>query len=343
MSEENSSNISQWQPRSKKKPRIKTPKKAYLFDYPEADEFAKQQNSVFWTADEIKVEKDKQDIMVNMTEAERHGVITTLKLFTKYELIVGNEYWSTVVAKKFPRPEIEKMASCFAFFELNVHAPFYAKINETLGLATEEFYTSYVNDPVLNDRMEFIDSVLSSKDDLLALAGFSMIEGAVLYSSFAYLKHFQSQGKNKLMNVVRGINFSVRDENLHAEAGAWLFRTLKSELQLSTEEIMQLEEKVKGIAETIRTHEHRIVDMIFEKGEVDGITDTQMKHFVDSRINLCLENLGFKKIYEVTYNPVKKWFYSGINNFSYNDFFSGVGNSYNRDWSESEFTWKGNQ
>jgi ribonucleoside-diphosphate reductase beta chain len=339
MLEENSNNnVSR-----KKKPRIKTPKKAYIFDYPEADEFAKQQNSVFWTAEEIKVEKDKQDILVNMSEAERHGVITTLKLFTKYELIVGNEYWSSFVGKKFPRPEIEKMASCFSFFELNVHAPFYAKINETLGLATEEFYTSYINDPVLNDRMEFIDSVLSNKDDLLSLAGFSMIEGAVLYSSFAYLKHFQSQGKNKLMNVVRGINFSVRDENLHAEAGAWLFRTLKSEMELSAEEIEQLEEKVRNIAETIRIHEHRIVDMIFEKGEVDGITDTQMKHFVDSRINLCVENLGFKKIYEVTYNPIRKWFYDGINNFQYNDFFTGVGASYNRDWSESEFTWKGNQ
>src|SRR5258708_6981626 len=165
MSEENGSNSNR---SNKKKPRIKTPKKAYIFDYPEADEFAKQQNSVFWTAEEIKVEKDKQDILVNMSEAERHGVITTLKLFTKYELIVGTEYWGNVVAKKFPRPEIEKMASCFSFFELNVHAPFYAKINETLGLATEEFYTSYINDPVLNDRMEFIDSVLSSKDDLLS-------------------------------------------------------------------------------------------------------------------------------------------------------------------------------
>lgn len=342
MLEENS-NSNNNSNRNKKKPRIKTPKKAYIFDYPEADEFAKQQASVFWTAEEIKVEKDKQDVLVNMTEAERHGVITTLKLFTKYELLIGNEYWGTVVAKKFPRPEIEKMASCFSFFELNVHAPFYAKINETLGLATEEFYTSYINDPVLNDRMEFIDSVLSNKDDLLSLAGFSMIEGAVLYSSFAYLKHFQSQGKNKLMNVVRGINFSVRDENLHAEAGAWLFRTLKSEMQLNSEELEQLEEKVRVLAETIRAHEHRIVDMIFEKGEVDGITDTQMKHFVDSRINLCVENLGFKKIYEVSYNPIRKWFYDGTTQFQFNDFFSGVGASYNRDWSETEFTWKGNQ
>lgn len=325
-------------------PRLKTPNKAYIFNYPEANEFANKQNGVFWQADEIKVEKDKQDILINMTPAERHGVITTLKLFTKYELIVGNEYWGSVIAKRYPRPEIEKMASSFSFFELNVHAPFYAKINEVLGLATEEFYTSYVNDPVLNDRMEFIDSILKNKNELLSLAGFSMIEGAVLYSSFAFLKHFQSEGKNKLMNVVRGINFSVRDENLHAEAGAWLFKTLKKEMydiNPNDPSFVDLEEQIADIARTIFAHECRIIDMIFEKGSIDGITVKQMQRFVESRINLCLENLGFKKIFEVTYNPIKEWFYKGINNFSFNDFFSGMGNQYNRNWSETEFVWKG--
>jgi ribonucleotide reductase beta subunit family protein with ferritin-like domain len=48
-------------------------------------EEAEQQLSVFWLADEIKVEKDIQDMRVNLTPAERHGVITTLKLFSLYE------------------------------------------------------------------------------------------------------------------------------------------------------------------------------------------------------------------------------------------------------------------
>src|SRR3546814_9244700 len=68
--------------------------------------------------------------------------------------------------------------------------------------------------------MEFIDSLVNQHDDLVSLGCFSLIEGAVLYSSFAFLKHFQTRGKNKLLNVVRGINFSVRDENLHCVAGS---------------------------------------------------------------------------------------------------------------------------
>ena len=73
--------------------RIRTPKKTYTFDYPEAIAFSDTQASIFWSHDEIDVSKDIQDIKVNMTEAESHGVITTLKLFTLYELIAGDEYW----------------------------------------------------------------------------------------------------------------------------------------------------------------------------------------------------------------------------------------------------------
>lgn len=320
-------------------PNIKKAQEAYVFEYPQAIEFARKQNSIFWLEDEIKVEKDKQDLLVNMTASETHGTITNLKLFTKYELFVGNEYWGGVIAKRYPRPEIQRMANAFAFFELNVHAPFYSRINEVLGLASEEFYNSYVDDPILKDRMDFIDSMVDNPDELLSLAAFSMIEGAVLYSAFAFLKHFQSKGKNRLINIVRGINFSVRDENIHSEAGAWLFRTHLSEAGLTPEEIEVLFAAIYKVAEKILEHEYRIIDMVFEKGPMENITALQMKHFVDSRVNLCLERLGLKKIREVKYNPIADWFYDGINSYTFNDFFSGIGNQYSRGWDESAFIW----
>ena len=62
-----------------------------------------------------------------------------------------------------------------------------------------------------------------------------------------------------------------------------------------------------------------------------------MKHFIDSRINLVLRNLGFAPLFEVKYNPVADWFYDGINGYSFNDFFSGQGNQYTRDWNEGDF------
>lgn len=322
-------------------PRLMTKTESFVVEYPQAVDFANKQLKIFWLPDEIKVEKDVQDILVNMTPAEKHGVITTLRLFTLYELKAGAEYWGGRFMRLFPRPELMRMASTFSMFELAVHKPFYNKINELLHLNTDEFYLSYVNDPVLCERMAFIDQIVGGDDPLLSLAGFSMVEGAVLYSSFAFLKHFQSKGKNKLNNVVRGINFSVRDENLHSMGGAWAFKQLLEELSPDQEYVKELEGKIAAIASTLCEHEHRIVDMIFEKGEIEGITKEQMQVFVKSRVNVCLSQLGLQPLFKIDpeEDRVSTWFYRGINNYGYNDFFAGAGKEYNRNWDESGFTW----
>lgn len=324
--------------------RIQTKKHEFTVDYPEALDFADKQSKVFWPHDEVKVHKDKHDILVNMSEAERHGTITTLKLFTKYEQIIGDEFWLNFVMKKFPRAgDIQPMAAMFGAMELQVHGRFYSKLNEELGLATDEFYKEYLDDPELKQRIDFLEDTLSNKDDLRALGGFTFGEGAILYSSFAFLKHFQSQGKNKLLNVVSGINFSARDENLHAEAAAWLFRTLKSELkeagEIDEEYEKDLEVDIYKAANTVLEHEKLIIKKIFAKGKIEGVTETQLEHFAQSRINLCLRNLGYENLFKVEYNPIADWFYKGINGYQMTDFFSSQGNQYQRNWDINGFVW----
>ncbi len=301
-------------------------------------EFADKQLSIFWLPDEIKVEKDIQDVLVNFSEAEKHAVITTLKLFSLYETHAGDEYWGGRFKQMFDGAEFHRMASVFSMFELAVHAPFYSKINELLHLDNEEFYLSYQQDEVLNDRIKHIGEMISHEDDLVALAAFSLVEGAVLYSNFGFLKHYQSQGKNKLSSVVRGINFSVRDENLHALAGAACFK-FKAKNQ-TKEKMLEVEKIVRETAAKIYEHEKQIISKLFEKGKIEGITAHQLENFVQSRINECLKQLGFTKQYEVTYDPISSWFYKGINDYQFNDFFSGQGREYNRNWNEEAFTWE---
>src|SRR5690606_32047432 len=245
--------------------------------------------------------KDKQDILVNMTDAERHATVTTLKLFTKYEQIIGDEFWLEFVYKKFPRPaDIQPMAALFAAIELQVHAPFYSRINEELGLATDEFYKQYLEDPVLSDRIQFLENAIANKDDLRALGVFAFGEGAILYTSFAFLKHFQSKGKNKALNIVSGINFSSRDEDLHSQAAGWLFRTLfaeKDAAKLLTEEYKEaLKTDIFKAAEIVLEHEKQIINKLFEKGPIDGITEKQLEHFAESRINKVLSYLGYNNL-----------------------------------------------
>ena len=325
---------------TQKTPRLLQPKDTYTIDYPKAVEFAEQQMGIYWLPTEIKVEKDVQDLMVNMTDAERHGVITTLKLFTLYELRVGGDYWLGRVRNTFKRPEIEFMASTFGFVELGIHARFYNQINEAMMLNTDEFYSSYLDDPILSDRIKFVEDAAGDEDLPFALGVFSLIEGAVLYSNFAFLKHFQSQGKNKLVNVNAGINFSVRDESLHSAAGAWLYRTLISEYGLDNGDLELVQMKIIEAAKAIYEHEERIVDMVFERGDIDGIDSEDMKRFVKHRINLCLDNLGIDPIYDDTDSHIESWFYLGTGGTAtLGDFFYAVNSEYNRNWNETEFTW----
>lgn len=306
-----------------------TPTEHYIVEYPQAVKFAEEQESILWFPKEIAVEKDVQDIRTNLSEAERHGVITTLKLFTKYELLIGDDYWQQL-AERFKKPAcISRMASLYQYVEKGIHAPFYSNINTALGLGNEEFYSEYVNDPVLSSRIEFLEEMAkgSHEDFLTVLA---LTEGAVLYSSFAFLKHFQSQGNNKIINIVKGINFSARDESLHSSASAWLYRTLLEEGATHDPS------RVYGIAEAVREHEHAIVDKIFEKGSM-SITSTQMKNFVDSRVDLVLRNLGCKSRYNPSHNPIADWFYKSMNDYVMNDFFTGTGREYTRGRNQEEF------
>ncbi|UFK09539.1 ribonucleotide-diphosphate reductase subunit beta [Xanthomonas phage DES1] len=313
-----------------------TPKSTYVVEYEEAVKMADEQLSIFWTPTEIKLEKDKHDILTNLTEAEKHGVITTLKLFTQYEQIVGEEYWCRVFAT-FQKPaDIQRMANCFSFFELNVHAPFYAQINEILGLANEEFYQEYKQDRVLAERIGMLEQHAQTSDIPKFLMTLAFAEGVILYSNFAFLKHFQSQGKNKIPNIVRGINMSARDEALHSMASSWLFKTFLQENNISLGDYYDV---LLELSDIVREHEHKIVDMIFAKGSIEGITEKQMKNFIDSRINLVSRNLGYDNLYDVSYNPIASHFYDGINNYIMNDFFAGQGREYTRNWAEGELSW----
>ncbi len=318
---------------------IQTKTEVFRPHYKEVVEFTETQlGKCHWTATEIKVEKDVHDILVNFTEAEKHGIYTVLKLFTLYEVKAGADYWTGRFMRSFPQHECQAMAAAFGMMELAVHKPFYNKINELLNATDDKFYTDYVENDVLKARMDAIDAVISNDDNLISLGAFTLVEGVILYSSFAFIKHFQSLGKNKLMNVVRGINFSVRDENLHQQAGAWVFNELVRQAGF-VDQYHQVG-RILQSAKLLVAQEEQIIDMIFARGEIEGIDAEDMKAFVRERANMCLANLGLDMIFENTNNTISEWFYQGINNYQFNDFFTGQGREYSRQWSEDKFVWK---
>jgi ribonucleotide reductase beta subunit family protein with ferritin-like domain len=322
-----------------KKAPIQRPQDEYIIEYPQALAYADMQQHIIWPHTEYPVEDDIQSVLVSNTESETYAVTYGLRLFTKYELFAGSCYWNGRVTRMYPKPCIRTMAATFGMVEMQSHARFYNKLNEALHLDTPEFLNSYKEDPVLVERMKFLEDIMSGDNDLASVAVFSMVEGAILYSTFAFFKHFRHGGKSKYKNLVSGISASARDENIHAEGGAWLYRTHRDELELSEEELRGLEAVIIEAAKQIEEHESAIIDNMFVKGSIEGITPKKLKNFVQSRLNLCLKNLGIPNQWKVGYNPIADWFYDDINAVTLHDFFDTSGSQYNRNWAQDRFEW----
>ena len=317
--------------------RLETPKETYTVDYPRLIELAQLQQNIIWFAEETGAEKDEHDVRVKMTAGERHGLTTCLKLFTKYELMLGgDEFWGGKISQMFPRPEVARLAATNSFVELGVHAPFYDLINKSLNIATDEFYTAWRADPVLSERIAFIEEKTSSEDALEVTAALAFLEGAVLFSAFAFFKSFNSRGHNLIPHFVAGIDGSAKDENLHSQFSGWLFRQCLLERRAagnhSDEKHSALVEHVVRMAQDVYEHECRIIDMIFEKGGIRTITAEEMRHFVRDRIDVVMGYLGLPPVFNSEPGTVSGWFYTQLSTFKHSDFFAATQLQYRRDW-----------
>lgn len=322
------------------KAQIMTKKTTYTVDYPQAIEAAKRAFQTLWSAEELGVEKDENDVRTMLTDGERHGLTTTLKLFTQYELNIGDEFWSGKFKRMFPRPDIQRAANAFAFTELNSHAPFYDLINKTLNLANDEFYNSWKEDPALVDRMDFVEDYLRTNDPYSCLAAFSFMEGTVLYSSFAFLKSFNMGGHNMIPHIAAGVDISCKEEHTHFQFSSWVYRQLmleESDLGLITEaKKHDLQTMCLRIAKVVYEHEKIIIDKIFSQGDIRTITKNEILHFIRNRIDVCLQGLSCPPLFGDEDGTVSNWFYDALSTYKFADFFANNQIQYVRNWNKSE-------
>ena len=306
---------------------------SYNFRYQEfADRTDEQIKNNHWTWKEIDVAKDKQDFLVEMTEAEKFATSFVLKLFLKYEISIGAEWWADKFMKMFKRPEFQRKAIFNSSQELNIHAPFYNELNKQLGLTSDEFYESYLKDEELVKRVKFIGEMLNHELDLISLATFTFLEGAVLYSSFAFFKHFQMNGKNMLGNVVRGTDMSVLDENNHSIDSSDAYKIIVEEgfekNILTEQNYLIIVQIIHKLSDVIFEHESLIIDKIFSKGNIEGITKSQLKNFMLLRLNECLVRFGLQPKYHIADKTIYNWFKNTTELYASNDTFQGKGREY---------------
>ena len=312
------------------------------FEYQEAADYWLKQQQAHWLHTEVPMMSDLTDWNSNLNETEKNIIGSILKGFAQTETVV-NDYWSGLVTKWFRKPEIIMMATTFGAFE-TIHAEAYSLLNETLGL---DDFSEFLEDETTMAKIENLmlvrDSFNGEKDlheIAKSLAIFSAFtEGVNLFSSFAILLSFKM--RNKLKGVGQIVEWSIRDESMHSEAGCWLFRTLIEENPfLKTKE---LEAAINEAALLSLKLELDFIDKVFELGDLEGCSKYDLQNFIKNRVNTKLGDLGYSPIItdiDLTAVERMKWFDHLSAGKQHTDFFANRVTNYSKGtmtWDESIF------
>ena len=309
------------------------------FEYPQAYDYWLKQQQAHWLHTEVPMANDVSDWKSNMKAHEKNVVGQILKGFAQTETVV-NDYWSTLVTKWFRKPEVIMMGTTLGSSE-TIHAEAYSLLNEQLGL---DDFSEFLEDEATMAKIESLMNVRDNHDGTAnwrerakSLAIFSAFtEGVNLFSSFAVLLSFKM--RNKLKGVGQIVEWSVRDESLHSNAGCWLFRTLMEEHpKFKTKKLIK---EIEEAAELAMKLEFDFIDKVFELGDLENLTKDELKNFIKHRINTKMKDLGLDPIVpsaDIDKGALKtmKWFDAVIAGKQHTDFFASRVTNYSKghiDW-----------
>jgi len=144
--------------------------------------------------------------------------------------------------------------------------------------------------------------------------------------------------RNLLKGIGQQMKWSVRDESLHSRMGCQLFRHICEEYP---ELLLEAKQSIYEAAKLIVELEHKFIDKMFEKGDLENLKKDDLKHFIIQRVNEKLVELGYEGNFE--YNKKKaeqlEWFYHLTGGTTHTDFFALRPTDYSKanegeDWSD---------
>ena len=304
------------------------------FMYPWAVELAKKHEEIHWVEDEAELSEDVQDWRTKLNADEKEFITQVLRLFTQSDVQVGENYHEFLIPK-FKNNEVRNMLSSFAARE-TVHQRAYALLNDTLGLPDDEYH-KFLEYKAMADKIDFMsEGKIQTQTDLaLTLAQSVFNEGMSLFSSFVMLLNFQRFGKMKGMGTI--VEWSIRDETIHVQGNAKLFRTLCDEHPRIVND--ELKSKIYEMAKRAVELEDKFVQLAFNGSEVQGLTRDEVKLYIRHIADRRLLQLGLKPKFKVKDNPLP-WLDWVLNGASHDNFFEKRVTEYSVTGMEGDWGWE---
>lgn len=295
------------------------------FHYPWAyDAWLKHEQS-HWLHTEVPMIEDTKDWKTRLTKEERYFLTQIFRFFTQSDIDVAGGYVNNYLPH-FPQPEVRMMLMGFAAREA-LHVASYSHLIETLGMP-ESTYNEFLEYDAMREKHEyFLNKINKNKDpkripiNIAAISAFT--EGLALFSSFIMLLNFPRHGKMKGMGQI--VTWSIVDETQHAEGMIKLFRTyIEENRELWNDETKK---EIYDIAEKMVELEDKFVDLAFQMGQPEGLTDVEVKEYIRYIADRRLISMGMKGIFKKKENPLP-WVEAMINAPTHTNFFENRATDY---------------
>ena len=293
------------------------------FDHPWMFDYYVQQNQMHWFPEDVPLHNDVKDWQ-NLSTSEKNLLTQIFRLFTQSDVDVSTGYVDRYM-RIFKKPEARMMMGSFNNME-SIHQHAYSLLLDTVGMPDIE-YKAFAEYEAMADKHDYIDKVRVSKADKKSIAkalaiysGFT--EGLQLFSSFIILLNFPRFGKMKGMGQI--ITYSIRDESLHVEAMTKLFREFMQEnIDLWTDEFKK---EIYQACRDMVDLEDRFLDLVFQMGDIEGLTKEDMSKYIRYIADRRLLQLGLKPNYGVKDNPLN-WL-DDVLGVEHQNFFEGRATTY---------------
>jgi ribonucleoside-diphosphate reductase beta chain len=290
--------------------------------YPWAEKFIEAMHNGFWTDKEFNFKSDVQQFKVNLTDQEREIVVRTLSAIGQIEVAVKT-FWAKL-GENLPHPSLQDLGYVMANVEV-IHNNAYERLLKVLDL--EEIFEENLKLDWIQGRVKYLRKYThrfykdSRKQYLYALILFTLfVENVSLFSQF-YIINWFSRYKNVLKDTDQQVKYTRNEENIHALVGMKIINTIREEHPELFDE--ELEEKIATEAQSAFEAESKIVDWMINGIDEEFLSAPILKEFIKERINSSLEQIGFKKAFEVDSELVSQtqWFNEELLGNNMTDFF----------------------
>ena len=301
------------------------------YQYPQLLDFKTAIRQSYWVHDEFNFQGDVQDFHVNCSPVERSVITRTMLAIAQIEVSVKT-FWADIY-KRLPVPEVGAVGMTFAESEVR-HLDAYSHLLDLLGLsdAFEEVETI----PALIDRIRYLEDTLeharsaNERDFALAILLFSIfIEHVSLFSQFLIMLSFDKHEK-RFKGVANAVEATSKEEQIHGLFGVELIDIIREEHPAWFGEAF--ETQVRDACQRAYRAETKVLDWIFEEGELPFLQRPVVDAFLRDKFNASLDRVGVAPLFDVDEDRLAetRWFYEEILLTKGNDFFSKRGTSYSK-------------